>query len=171
MLDRDFTDRTNTIMSLDLHLRQVIDSDLPVFFEHQRDPLGVHMAAFTAKDPNDRAAFDAHWRRLLNDPTVLMRAIEVDGRPAGHVSSYVGDVGVEITYWLGRDYWGRGIATAALRAFLRVDDRRPLRGRAAADNAASIGVLEKCGFVLIGHDRGYANARAAEIDEVIMELT
>ena len=158
-------------MTLDLHLREVIAGDLPIFFEHQRDPLGVYMAAFTVKDPDDRAAFDDHWCRLRNDPTILMRTIEVDGQPAGHVSSYVGNVGLEVTYWLGREYWGRGIASAALQAFLLAQTHRPLRGRAAADNAASLRVMEKCGFVRIGDDRGYANARRAEIDEVILELT
>ena len=154
-----------------MQLRPVAASDLPTFFEHQRDPLGVHMAAFTTEDPDDRARFDAHWRRLLGDPSIVMRTVEVEGQPAGHVSSFIGDMGTEVTYWLGRDYWGRGIATAALQAFLQVDSRRPLRGRAAADNVASIRVLEKCGFVRIGTDRGYANARRAEIDEVVMELT
>ena len=158
-------------MSDDVQLRPVAAGDLLIFFEHQRDPLGVHMAAFTVKDPDDRAAFDDHWRWLRNDPTILMRTIAVDGQPAGHVSSYVGDVGLEVTYWLGREYWGRGIASAALQAFLRVQTQRPLRGRAAADNAASLRVMEKCGFVRIGHDRGYANARRAEIDEVLLELT
>ena len=80
-----------------VQLRPVADSDLPIFFEHQRDPLGVHMAAFTIQDPDDRAAFDDHWRRLLSDPTILMRTIEVNGQPAGHVSSYVGDVGLELS--------------------------------------------------------------------------
>ena len=155
----------------DVRLRPVAENDLPIFFEHQRDPLGVHMAAFTTEDPDDRARFDAHWRRLLGDPSIVMRTVEVEGQPAGHVSSFIGDMGTEVTYWLGRDYWGRGIATAALQAFLQVDSRRPLRGRAAADNVASIRVLEKCGFVRIGTDRGYANARRAEIDEVVMELT
>ncbi len=158
-------------MIVNVQLRPVAASDLPTFFEHERDPLGVHMAAFTPKDPDDRAAFDAHWRRLLGDPSIVMRTVEVEGQPAGHVSSFIGDMGTEVTYWLGRDYWGRGIATAALQAFLQVDSRRPLRGRAAADNVASIRVLEKCGFVRIGTDRGYANARRAEIDEVVMELT
>ena len=154
-----------------MQLRPVAASDLPTFFEHQRDPLGVHMAAFTTEDPDDRARFDAHWRRLLGDPSIVMRTVEVEGQPAGHVSSFIGDMGTEVTYWLGRDYWGRGIATAALQALLQVDSRRPLRSRAAPNNGASIRVLEKCGFVRIGTDRGYANARRAEIDEVVMELT
>ncbi len=158
-------------MNPDVHLRAVAESDLPIFFEHQRDPQGVHMAAFTAKDPNDRTAFDAHWQWLLGDPTITLRTIVVDGQPAGHVSSYLGEVGLEVTYWLGREYWGRGIATAALRAFLLVDTRRPLRGRAAADNTASLRVLEKCGFVEIDRFSGYANARRAEIEEVLLELT
>ncbi len=154
-----------------VQLRPVADGDLPIFFEHQRDPLGVHMAAFTVQDPDDRAAFDDHWRRLLSDPTILMRTIEVNGQPAGHVSSYIGDAGLEITYWLGREYWGRGIASAALQAFLLVQTHRPLRGRAAADNAASLRVLERCGFARVGQARGFANARQAEIDEILLELT
>ena len=154
-----------------VQLRPVADGDLPIFFEHQRDPQGVHMAAFTVPDPDYRAAFDNHWRWLRNNPTILMRTIAVNGQPAGHVSSYVGDVGLEVTYWLGREYWGRSIATAALQAFLLIETHRPLRGRAAADNAASLRVMEKCGFVRIGDDRGYANARRAEIDEVLLELT
>ena len=159
-------------MTPEVQLREVAQSDLPTFFEHQRDPLAVHMAAFTAPNPDDRAAFDAHWRRILDDPSVTIQTILVDGQVAGSVSSYMGDVGLEITYWLGRDFWGRGIATTALAEFLtRHQMQRPLYARAAADNAASIRVLEKCGFVLTSHERGYANARAAEIDEVLMELS
>ena len=101
---------------------------------------------------------------------VYKRQIAVNGQPAGHVSSYVGDVGLEVTYWLGREYWGRGIASAALQAFLLVQTHRPLRGRAAADNAASLRVLERCGFARVGQARGFANARQAEIDEILLEL-
>ena len=158
-------------MTLELRLREVIDSDLPLFFEHQRDPQSVHMAAFTAKDPDDRATFDDHWRWIRGDPTTIVRTIIVDGRPAGYILTYLGEVGLEVSYWLGRDQWGRGIATAALRAFLLVDERRPLRGRAATDNAASLRVLAKGGFVEIDRFPGYANARRAPIEEVLLELT
>lgn len=76
------------------------------------------MAAFTAPNPNDRAAFNAHWGHILAGPSVTIQTIVVDGQVAGSVSSYMGDVGLEVTYWLGRDFWGRGIATTALAKFL-----------------------------------------------------
>jgi RimJ/RimL family protein N-acetyltransferase len=156
--------------SMTVTLREVIDSDLPVFFQHQQDQEAVQMAAFTSEDPSDRAAFDAHWARIRASETVINRAVEVDGKLAGHVASFEMFGEREVTYWIGRGFWGQGIATAALHAFLKVDTTRPLYARAAKDNTPSIRVLEKCGFVLIGEERGFANARKAEIDEVILKL-
>lgn len=153
-----------------IHLREVQPTDLPIFFDHQRDPLAVHMAAFTAKDPDDRAAFDYHWARILADENILIRTIVVDGKVAGSVSSYVGDIGPEVTYWLGREFWGRGVATAALAQFLRQQTTRPIYARAATDNVASVRVLQKCGFVITGQEQGYANARGQKIDEYTLEL-
>lgn len=152
-----------------ISIRDVTSDDLPIFFNHQRDPAAVHMAAFTAQNPDDRAAFDAFWARILADKDILIRTVVVEGRVAGSVSSYVGDVGPEVTYWLGREFWGRGVATAALAAFLREQTARPIYARAAKDNAGSLRVLEKCGFVIIGEDRGYANGRGQEIEEYLLE--
>jgi RimJ/RimL family protein N-acetyltransferase len=154
----------------DLTLRQVTPDDLPIFFEYMRDPVAVRMAAFTAKNPDDRAAFDAHWARILADDRNLIRTILVDGNVAGNVSSYVGDVGLEVTYWLGREFWGRSIATAALAAFLKLQTARPIFARAAKDNAGSLRVLEKCGFAIIGEDKGFANGRGEEVEEYILRL-
>jgi RimJ/RimL family protein N-acetyltransferase len=154
----------------DVTLRKVAPDDLPIFYKQQRDPAGVHMAAFTMRDPDDRAAFDAHWAYILADPHVVLRTIVVDGQVAGSVLSYVGDIGPEVSYWLGREFWGRGVATEALRAFLKVQTTRPIFARAAADNAGSLRVLEKCGFVITGQERGYANARGEEIEECVLEL-
>lgn len=153
----------------DIILREVLPSDLPIFFEFNRDPVAVHMAAFTSADPDDRAAFDAHWTRILARPDVVNRTIVVDGQVVGSVASFVMEGETEVTYWLGRDFWGRGIATAALAEFLQEQTTRPLFARAAKDNAGSLRVLEKCGFVIIGEDRGYANARGREIEEYILE--
>lgn len=151
-----------------LQLRQTIPSDLPAFFEHQRDPAAVRMAAFTAKDPDDRAAFDAHWARILADRDIIMRTIVIDGQVAGSISSYLHEGNPEVTYWIGREFWGRGIATAALAEFLKLQTGRPIFARAAKDNIGSLRVLEKCGFEIIGEDRGYANGRGEEIEEYVL---
>jgi RimJ/RimL family protein N-acetyltransferase len=90
---------------------------------------------------------------------------------AGHVASFEHFGEEEVTYWLGREYWNRGVATAALAAFLRQQGSRPLHARAAKDNLASIRVLEKCGFSVVGSDHGFAAARGEQVEEVIFELT
>ncbi len=152
-------------------LRDIRDEDLDVLFEHWVDPESNRMAAFTAADPSDRPAFDARWAKLRSNPAVTNRVIDVEGDVVGTIGSWDGEPGREVTYWLGREHWGKGIATRALREFVEnVESARPLFAAAAADNAASIRVLEKCGFVRVGKARGYANARGEEIDEVLLRF-
>jgi RimJ/RimL family protein N-acetyltransferase len=151
-------------------LREVRDADIPVFFEQWADPAAAHMAAFTAPNHYDRDAFERRWSRLRADEKIVNRAIVVDGAVAGSIGSW-GDPGErELTYWIGRSYWGQGIATCAVDAFLAVDRSRPLTARVAADNVASRRVLEKCGFRVIGADRGFAEARSTEIEELVLRL-
>jgi RimJ/RimL family protein N-acetyltransferase len=153
-------------------LREVQAEDLPVFFEYQLDPDANYMAAFTAKDPADRQAFMAHWTRNLGDKTTTNRTILVEGQVAGSISSYEETTGhLEVTYWLGKPYWGKGIATAALRAFLLEVTERPIFARVAKDNRGSLRVLGKCGFTIIGEDRGFANARGQETAEWLLQLS
>lgn len=152
-------------------LRDVTEDDLPTFFEHQLDPDASYMVAFTARDPSDRDAFMAHWTRLLADDTITKRTIlVVDGRVAGNVVSFEWNGKREVGYWIGKEYWGKGLATRALSEFLSIVKTRPLYASAAKDNIASIRVLEKCGFTITGHVRSFANARGKEIEEVILEL-
>ena len=152
----------------DVELREVAETDLARFFEFQLDAEASRMAAFTAKDPTDRAAFEAHWERILADPTVRVRTIVQAGEIVGHVASWEEDGRPEVTYWIGKEYWGRGFATSALRLFLaNVNRARPIHARAAADNAGSIRVLEKCGFVQIGSETAFANARGEEVTELV----
>ncbi|HET9379500.1 MAG TPA: GNAT family N-acetyltransferase [Streptomyces sp.] len=155
---------------MDIALRAVHDSDLPVFYRQLNDPESLHMAAFTPEHPEDRDAFDAHWERVRASAGVVCRAVLLDGDVVGHAAVY-GEPGQrEVTYWVDRWYWGRGIATAALRALLAEVPDRPLYARAAADNARSVRVLEKCGFRHSATATGYAPARGAEIDEVVLRL-
>src|SRR5215510_11411846 len=100
-----------------LLLRDVVEDDLPVFFEFQLDPDANRMAAFIARDPSDRQAFTAHWKKILADPTTTNKAIVCDGQIVGSVSSYEDAGKPEVTYWIGRAHWGQGIATRALSEF------------------------------------------------------
>lgn len=158
-------------------LRPLIDADLDIFFAQEQEPEAVHMAAFTAKDPGDRAAFDAHWAKIRALDTVIIRTIVVAETAdsdlvgvAGSISKYEMDGRPEISYWLGRAFWGQGIATRALSLFLEEVTQRPMFARVAADNLGSIRVLEKCGFVQAAKERGFANARGEEIDEYVYTL-
>jgi RimJ/RimL family protein N-acetyltransferase len=161
---------SETTPAITVTLRDVLETDLDVFFAQQRDPEANRMAAFTAEDPADHDAFLAKWRRILADPNIRQQTILAGGRIAGHVMKYELFGEPEITYWLGRDFWGRGIATSALTQFLLLERERPMYGRAAADNLASIRVMQKCGFQIIGRDKSYANARGAEIAEIVLRL-
>jgi RimJ/RimL family protein N-acetyltransferase len=118
----------------------------------------------------DRDAFERRWSKLQADETVIARVIVVDGEVAGTIGSWGDPAEREVTYWIGRPYWGRGIATRALNAFLTVDSSRPLHARVAYDNVASHRVLEKCGFRVIATERSFAEARSREIEEVVLRL-
>ena len=141
-------------------LRDVREDDLEVFFEQQREPEGVAMAVFPARE---REAFDAHWRRILATDSLVVRTIEVDGEVAGNVGSWEQDGRQLVGYWLGREFWGRGLATAALAEFVQELEVRPLHAWVATSNAGSIRVLEKCGFVRIGE-------HTTDVEEYLYEL-
>ena len=151
-------------------LRDVVEDDLPIFFEHQNDPDASRMAAFTAKDPADQSAFRAHWNRIMGDKQILIKTILHHGVVAGHVLSFEQFGKKAVSYWVAKEYWGKGIATKALAGFLAQVAIRPLYARAAKDNIGSIRVLEKCGFNLTGDDKGYSNARGDEVEEFIFKL-
>jgi RimJ/RimL family protein N-acetyltransferase len=155
-----------------VQLWDVIESDLPIFFEYQRDPDANYMAAFTARDPTDRDAFMAHWTRILSDETNTIQTILFNGQVAGSVASYKDEEfgELEITYWIGREYWGKGIATRALSIFVDLITVRPLYGRVAKDNIASLRVMQKCGFTICGENKGFAYARGKEVEEYILKL-
>jgi RimJ/RimL family protein N-acetyltransferase len=148
-------------------LRNVQESDLPIFFEHQRDPVANQMAAFPARDKD---AFMAHWTKIMKDESVLLRTILFESQVAGNIVSFEMSGEREVGYWLGREFWGKGIATQALSAFLAQENTRPLYAHVAKHNVASQHVLEKCGFVVFGKDKGLPNARGEKIEELILKI-
>jgi RimJ/RimL family protein N-acetyltransferase len=128
-------------------IRPVEDADLAVFFDHQRDPVAVAMAEFPARD---RAPFLAHWARIRADTGVVLRTVLADGEVAGNVVSWPAGGDRLVGYWIGRRFWGGGVATRALARYLHEVADRPLLAHVAATNAGSIRVLEKCGFRPVG---------------------
>jgi RimJ/RimL family protein N-acetyltransferase len=128
---------------VDVHLRAVEDGDVELFFEHQKDEEAVRVAAFPARE---RDAFLAHWARIRADPTAYLRTVLADGRVAGNVVSWEQSGRRLVGYWIGRDFWGRGVATEALALSVREQASRPLYAYVAVHNVGSIRVLEKCGF-------------------------
>ncbi|WP_433887847.1 GNAT family N-acetyltransferase [Streptomyces sp. CA-111067] len=157
---------------MEITLREVRDDDLPVFYAQSNEAEGVRLAAFTTKDPSDTASFEAHWARNRQNPTVVMRTVvAADGEVVGHVAVFGPPEEREVTYWIGQRFWGRGAATAALRQLLLLAPERPVHARAASDNAGSVRVLAKCGFIPVGTDRGFANARGEEIEETLFTLS
>lgn len=157
-------------MAGEVKLRAVRDSDLDAFFAHQRDPAAIRMVAFSSRDPEDRALFDAQWANIRRDPVIVMRTIEVEGRPAGYVGCFERDGKTEVCYYLGRSFWGHGIASTALARFIGAKAIRPLYAAVAADNTGSIRVVEKCGFAVIDRLRSFAQARGEEIEELVLRL-
>ena len=143
-------------------LRDVVEDDLPTFFEHQRDQEATSMAVFPAREWDD---FMSHWRlKVLGNPANKARTILVDDQVAGYVSSWEQDGRRLVGYWVGREYWGRGVACSALDEFLRVHEHyRPIHAFVAQSNTRSIRVLEKCGFQRVGES-------TAESDGVVEVL-
>lgn len=150
-----------------IQLRNVTEADLPIFYEQQRDPEATQMAAFPARS---RDAFMAHWTRIVEDTSVQTKTILFNGEVAGNIVCFEQLGEREIGYWLGKDYWGRGIATRAVEEFLKEINTRPLYAHVAKHNIGSKRVLEKCGFTMAGEDRFFSEIFGRNIDEYILML-
>jgi len=148
-------------------LRDVAVTDLDVFYEQQLDPEATAMAVFPARD---REAFDAHWRRLLDDDSLVTRTIVDDGAVAGNIGCWEQDGRRLVGYWIGREFWGRGLATTALVELAAEIPERPLHAWVAASNVGSIRVLEKCGFVVVERHAEDDEHAGRVIEEILYRL-
>ena len=129
-----------------MQLRDVVMADLEVFFEDQRDPVAARMAAFSSRD---RDAFMAHWTKILSMESVIARTILFEDQVAGNVVCFEEAGRWLIGYWVGKRFWGNGIATKALAGFLEQIEVRPLYAYVSKQNKGSVRVLEKCEFILL----------------------
>lgn len=159
-----------SVRRMDIRLRGLVDDDLDRLFTWEQDPAAVVLAAFTRSDPSDRAAFDEHYARIRSDPSCTVLAVEHAGTFVATVGSFTMDGEREVTYWVDPDRWGRGIASAALTAFLEVERERPLMARVAAHNVGSATVLRRAGFVEVGRETSYAPGVGADVEEQVFRL-
>lgn len=156
-------------------LRPMVNGDLDELFRMMQDEESVRMAAFTPPDPADRAAFDAHMQRILDDPETIPFVIICESELVGSITAFPAAGWIpekatpEVSFWVDRDHWGQGIATTALTQLLQRLPR-PVVARAAADNLGSLRVLERLGFKQVGTDRDFAPGRGESVDEVLLQL-
>ena len=153
-------------MTSDVVLRDVTESDLPIFFEQQLDPQATRMASFPARAYD---AFMFHWAKIMSEKRGILKTITIGGKVAGNIVSWEQAGESKVGYWLGKEYWGKGIATAALSQFLRQVKVRPLYAYVARQNIASIRVLQKCGFKISGEDK-FLGADGEQVEEFILKL-
>jgi len=153
-----------------ISLRKTTVADLDTLFRFQLDKEAQYLAAFMPGNADDMDVYIAKHTRFLGDPTFTNCTILVGQEIAGSIAKFIMEGDTEITYWIDKTFWGQGIASAALKEFLKIETTRPIFGRVAFDNFGSQRVLEKCGFVKIGTDKGFASARQTEIEEFIYRL-
>lgn len=146
---------------MEVTIRDATAEDLPILFEHQADPEAARMAVFGSR-PWD--AFVRHWTRIMADPDMTTKAVLADGEVVGNVGLWDGPTGRLVGYWIGREHWGRGIATRALALALEEEPTRPIWAHVATSNVGSRRVLEKCGFRVV------SQTVDGEVEELLMRF-
>ena len=149
-----------------IHIREVTESDLPILYEQQLDPEATAMAAFPSRDHD---AFMAHSAKIMANQMNIFKAILCNGQLVGSLVSWEMEGEWEVGYWLGKEYWGKGIATQAVTEYVNSVQTRPLMAHVARHNVGSRRVLEKCGFTVIGEDK-YTNPAGVEVEEFVLKL-
>ncbi|WP_369174201.1 GNAT family N-acetyltransferase [Streptomyces sp. R28] len=155
----------------DISLRPLTEDDITVLFEIQLDEDAQRLAAFTdAETARDANAFERKYRKILADDAIVNRIVEVRGEVVGSVATFPMEGDTELTYWIRKDWWGKGVATAAVAALLDEVKHRPIHARVVEDNTGSVRVLERNGFVRVGSEDSFAPGRRATVTELIFML-
>ena len=154
-------------MNENICLREVEDSDIPAFYRQQLDPEAIEMAGFPSRGEDE---FHSHWRRVRSNENNILRTILFKGKVSGNIVSWEQDGKRQIGYWIGREFWGKGIASQAMAQFLVVVKVRPLYAYVAKHNTASIRVLEKNGFTISVEDSQFDSTNNEKIEEVLFQL-
>lgn len=138
-------------MAHTLRLRPVRPVDVPRLFDLECTEACARMAGIK---PRTRDVFFAKWDAIFADPAITPRAIELltphGPEVVGAINVFQRDGKNFFGYMIFPEHWAKGVASFAVSAILKQDLRRPLYASALRSNVASIRVLEKHGFRLIG---------------------
>jgi RimJ/RimL family protein N-acetyltransferase len=153
-----------------IRLRDAKPRDIPAFYAMHADPRANRAGDFK---PRKKPDFFKHWRKVLKNRLCLKKAIVHEGEVAGYIVSFF-RTGVkpkrrEVGYWIAREHWGKGLASAALVELLKTHTWRPLYARVAKTNPASRRVAEKCGFKKLSEGT-YKNEAGRTVEEVVLKL-
>jgi RimJ/RimL family protein N-acetyltransferase len=150
-----------------VRLRDIVPDDLPRIYEFNLDPDANRLAGTI---PRSAAAFKTNWENTLADSNVVAKAISVGDVLAGYISCFQRDGIHSVGYWVGKNFWGQGIASRALVLLLNEVTIRPLHAQAATSNRASLRVLQKCGFVIRSAQVESADDRYLECEVAFLVL-
>ncbi|GGB53870.1 GNAT family N-acetyltransferase [Shewanella inventionis] len=138
---------------MDIYLKDVCEHDLERLFAFQYDPIANKMADVPSRE---REAFYQHWQQnIFANKHSLAKGIWQNNLLVGHLVSWVNaDLTTPnepeirlIGYWIGREYWGKGIATQALALFLKQSITGPVFAYIDGQNQGSLRVAQANGFV------------------------
>jgi len=153
-----------------IQIRTTVPEDLNALYLIQLDEEANWNAAFVNPDCKD---FDFYFQKynahLLNPEILNLTAIH-DGEIVGSAAKFVLFGDIEITYWIDRKHWGKGIASILVRELLDRVQERPIAARIVADNIGSARVLEKNGFVKVGEEQGFSKVRNSAVIEWIYTI-
>jgi RimJ/RimL family protein N-acetyltransferase len=90
--------------------------------------------------------------KIRVDPEVIIRVITEDDLVVGYLLSWSTESCRMLGYWIGREFWGRGLASLGLRLFINELPMRPLQAHVASTNLGSQKVLDNNGFSLVSRE-------------------
>lgn len=154
----------------DVALFAPVEGDFPALYAFQNDEEAQYQAGGGRVFASLEDYVD-HMQTAL-DGGADIQTILYEGHVAGYLATFDRLGNREVSYWIGRAYWNKGIATRALKLWLETTSLPDagLYARVMKDHPASARVLEKCGFARVGEDRFHSDIRGGDVEEYLYRL-
>lgn len=156
-----------TELAGDLHLSPVQESDIPALFRFQDDKDAQYQAAGGAAHESEEAYRE--FLKRVESKGAVFRTILLEGAPVGYIAAFDRFELRELSYWIGRKFWGQGLATRAVGQWIKEYPlpEGGLYARAVKDHPASARVLDKNGFSAVKEESYFSDIRDAVVEEIL----